>query len=146
MDTNNLREFLHREIPLAQFMGIEITHANDESVEIRGPLEPSRNHLDTAFGGSIGAILILSCYTWLFHRLIGAGFDCHVLIKEGHTNYLRPVKEDLVATCTAPSKDEYDRFLEAFQRKGLAKIELSASLGDSAEFKGVFVAQKSRHE
>lgn len=146
MDTNNLREFLHREIPLAQFMGIEITRANDESVEIRGPLEPSRNHLDTAFGGSIGAILILSCYTWLFHRLIGAGFDCHVLIKEGHTNYLRPVKEDLVATCTAPSKDEYDRFLEAFQRKGLAKIELSASLGDSAEFKGVFVAQKSRHE
>lgn len=146
MDNKNLRDFLHREIPLSQFMGIEITHADERSVTIHGPLEPSRNHLDTAFGGSIGAILILSCYTWLFHRLIGAGFDCHVLIKEGHTNYLKPVKEDLIATCTAPSKDEYDKFLETFTRKGLAKIELTAKLGESAEFKGVFVAQKSKHE
>jgi thioesterase domain-containing protein len=146
MDNKSLRDFLHREIPLSQFMGIEITHADDQSVEIRGPLEPSRNHLDTAFGGSIGAILILSCYTWLFHRLIGAGFECHVLIKEGHTNYMRPVTEDLIATCTAPSNDEYDKFLETFTRKGLARIELTAKLGESAEFKGVFVAQKSKHE
>lgn len=146
MDNEKLREFLHREIPLSQFMGIEIIHADDQSVSIRGPLEPSRNHLDTAFGGSIGAILILSCYTWLFHRLIGAGFDCHVLIKEGHTNYLRPVKEDLMASCTAPSQDEYDKFLETFKRKGMARIELTANLGNAAEFKGVFVAQKNKHE
>jgi thioesterase domain-containing protein len=146
MDNQTLRDFLHQEIPLAQFMGIEITHADDKSVEITGPLEPSRNHLDTAFGGSIGAILILSCYTWLFHRLIGAGFQCHVLIKEGHTNYILPVKENLKATCTAPPEDEYDKFLETFRRKGLAKIELNATLGNAAEFRGVFVAQKSKHE
>lgn len=145
MDNEKLRTFLHREIPLAEFMRIDITQADDQSVSIRGPLEPSRNHLDTAFGGSIGAILILSCYTWLFHRLIGAGFDCHVLIKEGHTNYLRPVKEDLIATCTAPSPGEYDKFLETFRRKGMARIELNARLGDAAEFKGVFVAQKNKH-
>ena len=146
MDNQKLRDFLHKEIPLAQFMGIEITQADDQCVEILGPLEPSRNHLDTAFGGSIGAILILSCYTWLFHRLIGAGFECHVLIKESHTNYIHPVKEDLRATCTSPSKDEYDKFLEAFKRKGMARIELNARLGTAAEFKGVFVAQKTKHE
>jgi thioesterase domain-containing protein len=146
MDNQKLRDFLHNEIPLARFMGIEITRADDMSVEIEGPLGPSRNHLDTAFGGSIGAILILSCYTWLFHRLIGAGFECHVLIKEGHTNYIHPVKEKLRATCTAPSQDEYDKFLDAFKRKGMAKIELIASLDGKAEFRGVFVAQKPKHE
>ncbi len=146
MDNQKLRDFLHQEIPLAQFMGIEITHADDLSVEITGPLEPSRNHLDTAFGGSIGAILILSCYTWLFHRLIGAGFQCHVLIKESHTNYIQPVTDKLTATCTAPDQAEFNKFLDAFTRKGMARIELTARLGTAAEFRGVFVAQKSKHE
>ncbi|HEY0091767.1 MAG TPA: YiiD C-terminal domain-containing protein [Flavobacterium sp.] len=148
MDNTELKDFLYREIPLSEFMGINIIEASDLRVKITAPLGPSQNHLDTAFGGSIGAILILSCYAWLFHRLKASGFECHVLIKEGKTDYIYPVKEELKAICLPPASAEYEKFFQSFQRKGLAKISLDAFLetsdGQAAKFTGVFVAQKSK--
>lgn len=148
MNNSELRDFLYREIPLSHFMGIEITLADENKVEVSAPLEPSQNHMDTAFGGSIGAVLILSCYAWFFHRLKNEGFDCHVLIKEAKTEYLLPVKENLKAECLAPLHSEYETFLNQFKRKGLARLNLEATLktskGNAAHFKGIFVAQKSK--
>jgi thioesterase domain-containing protein len=148
MNNTELKSFLYREIPLSEFMKIEIPEASEEKVKITAPLDLSRNHLDTAFGGSIGAILILSCYAWLFHHLKNLGFNCHVLIKEGNTDYIHPVKEDLQAICLPPTKEEYEKFLISFERKGLAKISLEAFIettqGKAAKFSGVFVAQKSK--
>lgn len=150
MTNTELRDFLYREIPVSKFMQVEIPEASEAKVLIMAPLEPSRNHLDTAFGGSIGAVLILSCYAWLFHKLSDLGFDCHVLIKEGKTNYLHPVKEDLVATCLPPNKEEFEKFFKAFERKGLAKLSLNSFIttkeGKAAEFHGIFVAQKTKHD
>lgn len=149
MTNNELRDFLYNEIPLCRFMEIEILRADDEKVEVLGPLGPSRNHLETAFGGSIGAIMIVSCYAWLFHKLKSHGFDCHVLIKEGHTDYHLPVKEDLKAICIPPEAADYEKFLTTFERKGLSKIPLTAFIttkeGKAATFTGVFVAQKTKH-
>lgn len=148
MNKTELKDFLYQEIPLSRFMQLEITQADEWQVEIIAPLDPSRNHLDTAFGGSIGAILILSCYAWLFHRLKSLGLDCHVLIKAGNTDYLMPIHEDLKAICQAPATADYEKFLSTFERRGLAQITLKAfmqtSQGKAASFQGVFVAQKSK--
>lgn len=149
MTNTELRDFLYREIPLSHFMEVEILSADETQVEILAPLTPSRNHLDTAFGGSIGAVMILSCYAWLFHRLSSLGFSCHVLIKEGHTDYHLPIKEDLRAMCLKPQDEDYQKFIEVFQRKGFARIPLRAEIhtkeGKAATFDGVFVAQKTKH-
>jgi thioesterase domain-containing protein len=152
MHNNNieLKDFLYHEIPLAEFMQIEIDEASEERVKIHAPLEPNRNHMDTAFGGSIGTVLILSCYVWLYHCLKGQGFNGHVLIKEGKTDYLLPVNENIRATCSAPPKEAIDKFIETFKRRGTAKISMEALIetteGKAAAFSGVFFAQKAKHE
>jgi thioesterase domain-containing protein len=147
MNASELKTFLQKEIPLASFMEVDVSLASKEKVVLTAPLGPSHNHMDTAFGGSIGAVLILSCYAWLFHHLISQGFECHVLIKEGHTDYHHPIKEELKAICLSPVTSDLEKFITTFTRRGLAKIELSSFLetndGKGATFHGTFVAQRS---
>lgn len=144
----NLRDFLYGQIPISKAMKVEIKQANLSEVEITAPLAPNSNHMDTAFGGSLGTLLILSGYAYLFHRLQTSGIECHVLIKESKTNYLLPVKEDLRAICSAPLEEDYAKFLSTFQRRGIARITLTAHIktseGQACLFSGEFIAQKAQ--
>ena len=144
MKANELRDFLYEQIPLSQALAIEI----EEDLTIFAPLAPSKNHMGTAFGGSIGAVMILACYSWFFQRLGVEGKHSHVLIQTAHTDYLRPITSDMRARCLAPPEDEVQRVLQQFERKGVARIKLGAQiLGPQgvvlAQFSGDFVATKS---
>jgi thioesterase domain-containing protein len=143
MNNIELRNLLYDEIA----MGVEINTSDNISTSIMAPLSLNRNHLETAFGGSLSSLLILSCYAWLFHRMSEEGHVCHVLIQEAHTDYLLPVKEDLIAVCKSPDEKEFGRFLESFRRKNVGRITLHASIttseGKCCEFRGVFVAQRA---
>jgi thioesterase domain-containing protein len=147
MTPTELTNFLNEQIPLARALAIQIVSTGDDQVEVLAPLAPNSNHMGTAFGGSLGAVLILSCYTWLFHRLDQDGFSAHVLIKEGKTDYLLPVESDLRAICLSPEISEIEKFTESFKRKGRGKITLKAHILQGSEkacvFEGIFVAQKS---
>ncbi len=144
----NLRDYLYSQIPLSKAMSVEIKQADLSGVEVTAPLAPNSNHMDTAFGGSLGTLLILSGYAYLFHRLQMSGIQCHVLIKESKTNYLLPVKEDLRAICVAPQEEDYAKFLGILQRRGIARIILTAyietSEGRACLFSGEFIAQKAQ--
>jgi thioesterase domain-containing protein len=147
MNSAELKNLLYEEIPLAKAMGVEINTSNASSTSVMAPLALNRNHLDTAFGGSLSSLLILSCYAWLFHRLSEEGYHSHVLIQEAHTDYLLPVKEDLIAVCKSPSEEDFEKFKESFRRKNVGRItlhaEISTSEGKCCTFRGLFVAQKS---
>lgn len=144
----NLRDYLYSQIPLSKAMSVEIKQANLSGVEVTAPLAPNSNHMDTAFGGSLGTLLILSGYAYLFHRLQMNGIECHVLIKECKTDYLLPVQEELRAICMAPEEVNYAKFLSTFQRRGIARIVLTAYIetvkGKACLFSGEFIAQKAQ--
>lgn len=147
MNSTELKNLLYEEIPLAKAMGVEINTSDAFSTSVMAPLALNRNHMDTAFGGSLSSLLILSCYAWLFHRLEEEGFHSHVLIQEAHTDYLLPVKDDLIAVCKSPREEEFHKFLESFRRKNVARIALEAEIstaeGKCCTFRGLFVAQKN---
>lgn len=147
MNALELRDFLYREIPLSKAMGIEVLRSDSNQTEISAPLSLNRNHLDTAFGGSLNSLLILSCYAWLFHKLESEGQIVHVLIQAGHTDYLLPVNEDLKSICYGADKESYEKFLTTFNRKNIGRIKLTAEIitreGKAATFSGEFVAQKA---
>jgi thioesterase domain-containing protein len=146
MNNVELLNLLHEEIPLSKAMGVVISDKDKDALV--APLLLNRNHLDTAFGGSLASLLILSCYAWLFQKMSEKGFPCHVLIQEGHTDFLLPVKEDLRAFCVPPDLEKYNKFLETFRRKGVARIKLEAEIrtneGKGCYFRGLFVAQRAK--
>lgn len=145
MKMNELKDFLYQEIPLIKAMGVQVHSINDSGAVVSAPLAQNDNHMGTGFGGSLSALLITSCYAWLFYILSEQGFFLHVLIKSGQTDYHFPVKEDLKAICVRPSKAEFDEFMDTFKRKGKGKLILTAYVetadGKACSFKGEFVAR-----
>lgn len=148
MTNEELNEFLYEQIPLARALGVEVRRSDHTGAEVFAPLSNNINHMGTAFGGSLNAVLITSCYAWLFHHLEKQGLHSHVLIKEGNTQYLHPVKGDFRAICIAPVGGEYENFQDHFDRKGKARLALEAYIeneaGKACVFKGLFVAVKSK--
>ncbi len=149
MTATELENFLYKQIPISKALGARVARADLSVVEITAPLPTNINHLGTAFGGSLNAILVLAGYTWLFQLLEGENPHSHVILKTGHTEYLRPVKEDIRALCFAPEADELDRFLRTFRKRGKSRITLKAVVltmeGEACRFTGEFVAQSSAH-
>lgn len=147
MRATDLQELLHQQIPMAHALQVKVANLTSDMVELTAPLAPNGNHMGTAFGGSLGAIAILSCYAWLFNRLDDGGKECHVLIKSSHMDYIKPVTGDLHARCVFKNEAEIERVLQQFSRKGTARLYLEAEVIDAQKqvlchFRGEFVARR----
>jgi thioesterase domain-containing protein len=139
----HLQDFLYEQIPLSRHLGVKIQHIDDLGAKVWAPLEPNRNHMGTAFGGSLQAVLVLSAYAWLFALMESRGHICHVILQESTFEFLKPVEGDFVAECKAPAKKNVEKFLTGFKRKNKARILIRASVEKSCLFSGKFVVQKS---
>lgn len=146
MTPQELQNFLHLQIPMARALDVSVVEANDLKAVVRSPLEPNRNHLGTAFGGSLGALLILSGYTWLYHAMETRGHHVHVLLRKCETDYRAPVDTELIATAHKPA--DFQKFLKTFEAKGRARVTIHSEISDHTGdavcfFEGIFVAQKA---
>ena len=65
MSPQDLQKFLFDKIPIARAFGVRVKRSDPLQTEIQAALEPNLNHVGTAFGGSLNAILVLACYSWL---------------------------------------------------------------------------------
>jgi thioesterase domain-containing protein len=148
---SELEAFIHGQIPLAQALGARVVRADETAAAISTPLAPNRNHMGTAFGGSLSAALILAGYTWLYHAMAARGHSVHVILGRSEVDYLQPVAHDFIAVANAPAPELLAKFLKIFERRGVARLTLHAEIhtpsGDSEKvacrFTGEFIAERS---
>jgi thioesterase domain-containing protein len=137
-----IEQFFHAKIPLTAAMGVRVESCDAQRLVLTAPLDANHNHLGTAFGGSLAALLILSGYGLLWLALGDA--ECHIVVRNTSLDYRRPVRDPLRAICTRPSDDEIATFRDTCSRRGKARIELHAAIEQAGEvavdFRGVFVA------
>jgi thioesterase domain-containing protein len=142
MTPADLEAFLHEKIPLTSAMGVHVAECSDARLVLTAPLAPNRNHLQTAFGGSLHALATLSGYSLLWWLLREP--EAHIVVRESTMRYDHPVEGNLQAICHAPPPAELARFQNDFARKGKARLTLEATIvfrhEVSARFTGVFVA------
>lgn len=151
--TAKLETFLHEQIPLAKALGVSVVEANDLRAEVRCPLAPNINHLGTAFGGSLSAMLILAGYTWLYQAMESRGFKCHVILRRSEVDYREPVDHDFAAIARGPSEEDLEKFLQTYKKKGRARIALETEIFTekngakvvACHLQGEFVAQAADH-
>jgi len=141
-DLREIERFLHSKIPLTAAMGVQVEAWNEDGLVLTAPLGPNHNHLGTAFGGSLAALLILSGYSLLWLEIGDA--ETHIVVRKTSLDYLRPVEGVLRAVCARPAPEALSVFKETFARRGKARLELHATIesaGETAvEFQGTFVA------
>jgi thioesterase domain-containing protein len=145
MTTRGLEAFLHEKIPLTKAMGLHVAESNAQRLVLEAPLANNKNHLGTAFGGSLHALPTLACYAALWTLLREAGIDGHVVVKRSEAAYRAPVTGTLRAVCLRPSGAVAEEFISDLRRHKKARMELTAIVeganGKSAvEFSGSFVA------
>ena len=140
-----IEAFLHRKIPLSVAMGVRVAELAGDRLVLEAPLPPNRNHLETAFGGSLGALATLAGYTLLWVWLGDA--QAHIVIRESRISFLKPVRTTLRATCLFPRPERFAPFREQFLRHGKSRISLQVTIAAGAEgaveFEGVFVALRT---
>ena len=142
MNGPDLERYLREQIPLTVAMDVRVLSCDDNMLALTAPLAPNRNHLQTAFGGSLNALATLSGYGLLWRLLGDPG--AHIVIRESHIRYDSPVTGDLRAVCRSPSVEALERFRSDFARKGKARLELESTIESGGKiavtFRGVFVA------
>lgn len=140
----DLEEYLHKHIPISSAMGIGVELATPERIVLGAPFSNNINHKQTVFGGSLHAVATLACWSLLHVNLAELdGGQTQIVIANSNVDYLIPVAADFKAECAMPEKADWERFCKILQRKGKARIKLSAKIIQDeklcVDYSGIFV-------
>ena len=150
MNSNNrtLREteaFFHEKIPITRAMGVRVEAYDGREFVITAPLDANRNHLGTAFGGSLAAVATLAAYGFLWLEL--GDRTVHLVVRDSALSYRRPVRGEIRAICHRPNDAELAAFKVAVAQKGKGRVHVSVTIEEDDEvavmFEGTFVAMRS---
>ena len=140
-----LQDYLDTSIALVPQMGIKVKTLDDDGLTLFAPLDPNKNHIGTAFGGSLSGLATLSCWGLLW-VLLHEQPDQQIVIQDNHVRYLKPVTADFTAKCPMPGDNELQRFELAFNKRNKARLALHSDIFSDGElvgeFSGNFVAVK----
>jgi thioesterase domain-containing protein len=146
-DLRALQDTLASEIPISAAIGLKVSGFAAGALMLTAPLSPNINHKDTAFAGSLNAVLTLAGWSMLWLIAYSAGMPAKVVIQDSTIRYLRPVAHDFAAVCRLPERTEVERCLLMLRKKGKARMELVAEIREAGElavaFGGRYVAQRS---
>lgn len=144
-----LQDVLSVEIPLSRALGLRVVSDNG-GLTLHAPLAPNINHKDTAFAGSLNAVLTLAGWGLLLLLLERAQLHAKVIIQDSQVDYLRPVTADFTAVCAAPAAEAVERFLTTLRRHGRARLALDATISEdghvAVRFRGRYVVQRHMEE
>ncbi len=140
----DIENFLHEQIPLARAMQVRVERFGSEQLTLTAPLAANHNHLGTAFGGSLAALVMLAGYGLLWLELEDR--EAHIVISESTLKFRRPVRAIIRATCRRPDEATMAAFKADFAAKGKGSIRLEVVIEEAAqiavEFAGTYVARR----
>lgn len=141
---SELQATLEREIPMSAQMGIRVHKADADGLVMRFPLGPNRNHQQTAFAGSLNALCTIAGWSSVFLLLRELNRGGNIVIRRSTIKYQEPVNSaEIYARCHPIAADARQYFLEMFDDKGQAKLDLSVEIvgkdGPAVLFGGSYV-------
>lgn len=136
IDLNEILEYVHEHIPITAEFGARLINYDGTSIEVTAPLKANINHRNSAFGGSLSAIGILSGWALLFIKMRELKVKNKLVIQSSQFQFTAPVVGDFSAQCSLPEAEVYARFLKTLGRKGRARISLDSSIVCNGEVCG----------
>src|SRR3954452_12492209 len=113
-----LQATLEREIPMSAQMGMRVHDGGLEGLVMRLPLNPNRNHQQTAFAGSLNALCTIAGWGYVFLLLRELGRGGSIVIHRSTIKYLQPVTStEIYARCKPATESESRHFLEMLDDK-----------------------------
>src|SRR5262245_48194817 len=140
----DLQAMLEREIPMSAQMGIRVHGNGPDGLVMRLPLNPNRNHQQTAFAGSLNALCTIAGWGYTYLLLRELGRCGNIVIHRSSIKYLEPVtSSEIYARCQPVSPAARQFFVEMLDDKGQAKLDLAVEIagsdGPAVSFQGSYV-------
>lgn len=127
MTRMKLEKILSAQIPLSNAMGIKVVSCDvKKGVAFRLPLNPNRNHKNTAFGGTLVAAQALACWSWIMSLLAKSKIDAEVVLQTQSATFLRPVAGDFKVKTLSVLKEDQNYFIKTLTRHGKARLSVHA--------------------
>jgi thioesterase domain-containing protein len=144
MTRDEITAYLHEHMPITRALGARVEHHDAQSVRIAAPLAPNLNHRDTAFGGSLSSLAILSGWVLLYLQLRDRGIECRLVIQRSALDFEAPVDGDFTSSSTLPAHAIWTRFLATLAKHRRARVTVSSTLectsGVGGSHEGTYVA------
>ncbi len=109
-------------------MGIEVEKYDGNILRLSAPLTPNINDKQTAFGGSLFCVCVLSCWGMVYLKTQEKAITCNQVVTDSNISYLKPVGGKIIAECKSPSNEELESFFSAYEAKGKSKISLQSKI------------------
>ena len=143
MSPEAFTEYLHRHIPLTAAMQLRVLHSGNGRIELAAPLAPNRSHRDTAFGGSLATLGIVTGWSLLQQGLRQEGVEARIVVQKSECEFLEPVADEFFSESHLPAA-EWARFLATLRKRGRARITVHSILRSAGHevvrHSGTFVA------
>lgn len=143
MTKEQFQAYIEKQIPIVKAMGILVEDFSPEGVRLQAPLDRNINHRESAFGGSISSLLVLSCWAHIYAILDSQNAMGTIVIQDSQVKFHHPVVEELQAHSLSIKTEELERFWSMLKRFDKARLSMEAQLtgvqGPSAHFTGRFV-------
>ena len=141
MSPQELEQYLHGAIPLSRAMQVAVLELSDDSVLLGAPLAPNVNHRGTAFGGSTCTLATLAAWSLLYCRLKDRAPGTSLVLQRHSMSYQRPIAAAFSARASLTPSAPWPLFLRTLERRGKARISVSARLLSQAQDAGHFVGE-----
>ncbi len=142
----SLQAFIHQEIPITQHMGIQLLNFDNNGLTIGAPLTPNMNDKQTAFAGSMSAVLTLAGWALTMLILKEAKLKADIAIANSNIDYLKPVTYAIEATSPMPDAESVQQFIETLRSHKRARWSLASTITEpntenvAVQFSGSYVA------
>lgn len=148
MDKSEFEQLLHQQIPITKAMGFSLLEFTPSKVRVSAKLQPNKNHMSTAFGGSINSLMAVCGWAMIFANIKPVAPDAHIVIQKSTINYLKPINKDFIAECDLTDEEIRRIFLEMYARNKRARLNLKVCCYENdtllAEYEGAYVAFKQK--
>jgi thioesterase domain-containing protein len=144
MTLDEITAYLHEHIAITRSLGVRVEHYDGQSVRLWAPLAPNLNHRETAFGGSLSSVAILSGWVLLHLKLRELGIENRLVIQRSALDFEAPVDGDFTSSSTLPAHAIWTRFLATLAKHRRARVTVSSTLectsGVGGSHEGTYVA------
>ena len=139
----SLEAFLRAEVPLARAAQICVKSYDGVTLTATAPLELNINDKGTAFGGSLYNLCVTAAWGMTSLKCGELDLKGDIVVAKAEIEYLKPLREDLVAVVHAPTKEELEHFVFSFRQRSRAAMTHQVIISDEdgqavVRFKGKY--------
>lgn len=139
-----INEHLHTQIPITRSMGIKVVKFCATAVHTSAPLEANINHQESAFGGSIATLGIITGFVAIWGYLKLQAKEAELVIQHSETEFSKPALGPMLAESRNLSEMAMKEFVASLESTGKSRILVTSDIFSEGKLvatnTGTFVA------